>query len=196
MKKLMLAFAFVVFTANSATAQLDRLEVAASYGFAPATGIIKDMYEISNESLDFNSFGDADKWGAINANFNLRLTEGFAIGLSYTFSQLSQTAGYEVKGITINKLSNQELSYNSIMLNVKKAWVSTRFITVYSRLAGGITLIKIKGVDDVLSYEESENYIAFQVSPIGVEVGNNLAVFLEGGFGTMGVLQGGVRLRL
>ena len=196
MKKIALVIAMVALYVHSAMAQVDRIEISASYGFAPATGIIKDMYEIETDDLKFNSFDDAEKWGAITANVNLRLTEKFALGLSYTFSQLSQDAGYQIKDVTIATFSNQELSYNSLMLNIKKAWMSTRFVTVYSRISGGVTFIKIKGDDDILSYEESKKYVAFQVSPIGVEVGNNLAVFLEGGFGTMGVLQGGVRLRL
>ena len=196
MKKIALVIAMVALYVHSAMAQVDRIEVSASYGFAPATGIIKDMYEIETDDLKFNSFDDAEKWGAITANVNLRLTEKFALGLSYTFSQLSQDAGYQIKDVTIATFSNQELSYNSLMLNIKKAWMSTRFVTVYSRISGGVTFIKIKGDDDFLSYEESKKYGAFQVSPIGVEVGNNLAVFLEGGFGTMGILQGGVRLRL
>lgn len=207
MKKIALVIAMVALYVHSAMAQVDRIEISASYGFAPATGIIKDMYEIETDDLKFNSFDDAEKWGAITANVNLRLTEKFALGLSYTFSQLSQDAGYQIKDVTIATFSNQELSYNSLMLNIKKAWMSTRFVTVYSRISGGVTFIKIKGDvdtfikikgdDDFLSsYEESKKYVAFQVSPIGVEVGNNLAVFLEGGFGTMGILQGGVRLRL
>lgn len=196
MKKIALVIVMVALYVHSAMAQVDRIEISASYGFAPATGIIKDMYEIETDDLKFNSFDDAEKWGAITANVNLRLTEKFALGLSYTFSQLSQDAGYQIKDVTIATFSNQELSYNSLMLNIKKAWMSTRFVTVYSRISGGVTFIKIKGDDDILSYEESKKYVAFQVSPIGVEVGNNLAVFLEGGFGTMGILQGGVRLRL
>ena len=196
MKKIALVIAMVALYVHSAMAQVDRIEISASYGFAPATGIIKDMYEIETDDLKFNSFDDAEKWGAITANVNLRLTEKFALGLSYTFSQLSQDAGYQIKDVTIATFSNQELSYNSLMLNIKKAWMSTRFVTVYSRISGGVSFIKIKGDDDILSYEESKKYVAFQVSPIGVEVGNNLAVFLEGGFGTMGILQGGVRLRL
>lgn len=196
MKKIAFVIAMVALYVHSAMAQVDRIEISASYGFAPATGIIKDMYEIETDDLKFNSFDDAEKWGAITANVNLRLTEKFALGLSYTFSQLSQDAGYQIKDVTIATFSNQELSYNSLMLNIKKAWMSTRFVTVYSRISGGVTFIKIKGDDDILSYEESKKYVAFQVSPIGVEVGNNLAVFLEGGFGTMGILQGGVRLRL
>lgn len=196
MKKIALVIAMVALYVHSAMAQVDRIEISASYGFAPATGIIKDMYEIETDDFKFNSFDDAEKWGAITANVNLRLTEKFALGLSYTFSQLSQDAGYQIKDVTIATFSNQELSYNSLMLNIKKAWMSTRFVTVYSRISGGVTFIKIKGDDDILSYEESKKYVAFQVSPIGVEVGNNLAVFLEGGFGTMGILQGGVRLRL
>lgn len=196
MKKIAFVIAMVALYVHSAMAQVDRIEISASYGFAPATGIIKDMYEIETDDLKFNSFDDAEKWGAITANVNLRLTEKFALGLSYTFSQLSQDAGYQIKDVTIATFSNQELSYNSLMLNIKKAWMSTRFVTVYSRISGGVTFIKIKGDDDFLSYEESKKYMAFQVSPIGVEVGNNLAVFLEGGFGTMGILQGGVRLRL
>lgn len=196
MKKIALLIAMVALYVHSAMAQVDRIEISASYGFAPATGIIKDMYEIETDDFKFNSFDDAEKWGAITANVNLRLTEKFALGLSYTFSQLSQDAGYQIKDVTIATFSNQELSYNSLMLNIKKAWMSTRFVTVYSRISGGVTFIKIKGDDDFLSYEESKKYVAFQVSPIGVEVGNNLAVFLEGGFGTMGILQGGVRLRL
>lgn len=196
MKKIALVIAMIALYVHSAMAQVDRIEISASYGFAPATGIIKDMYEIETDDLKFNSFDDAEKWGAITANVNLRLTEKFALGLSYTFSQLSQDAGYQIKDVTIATFSNQELSYNSLMLNIKKAWMSTRFVTVYSRISGGVTFIKIKGDDDILSYEESKKYVAFQVSPIGVEVGNNLAVFLEGGFGTMGILQGGVRLRL
>ncbi len=196
MKKIALVIAMVALYVHSAMAQVDRIEISASYGFAPATGIIKDMYEIETDDFKFNSFDDAEKWGAITANVNLRLTEKFALGLSYTFSQLSQDAGYQIKDVTIATFSNQELSYNSLMLNIKKAWMSTRFVTVYSRISGGVTFIKIKGDDDFLPYEESKKYVAFQVSPIGVEVGNNLAVFLEGGFGTMGILQGGVRLRL
>ncbi len=193
--------AVVAMFAETAMAQIDRLEITASYGFAPATGIIKDMYEIETDELNFNSFDDAEKWGAINANFNLRLTEKFAIGLSYTFSQISQQAGYtldtSIGSIGISTFSTQEISHNSIMLNIKKAWISTRFVNVYSRLAGGVTIIKLKGdMGEAISYEESKKYAAFQISPIGVEVGNNLAVFMEAGFGTMGILQGGVRLRL
>lgn len=196
----MVAVAALVMSCATAVAQIDRIEVGASYGFAPATGIIKKMSEISIDELSTDEFKNADKLGAVSANVNFRLTKGFGVGLIYSYSTLKQDINAHLSAAAPVTPCEQTYKYHSIMPQIKFSWVNTRLITIYTRLAGGITIISTERMTtelaDKKTWTDSKKYAAFQISPIGVELGNNLALFLEGGFGTMGILQGGVRLRL
>ena len=67
------------------------------------------------------------------------------------------------------------------MPHLKMRWLNLRILSLYSRIGVGLS--------------ESARQWAFQVSPIGVEIGGKVAAYAEAGIGTMGSLVAGLRFR-
>lgn len=180
-KKVLLAAAVALFGIPSlAHAQLGRGEISVGYGVVPATNWI-DAY--SNALLDVLDMKDAsmESWGGVSVNYGLRLIGGFGVGATFVYSSNTQ------------RLDGRKIATNcySIMPHLKMRWLNLRILSLYSRLGAGVTFVKSSGE----GLREAERRFAFQVSPIGVEVGGNLAAYVEAGIGTTGSLVAGLRFR-
>ena len=77
------------------------------------------------------------------------------------------------------------------MPRFKAEWLHGRIFTLYSSLAAGVTFYKDSFVGDT----DNKVVFAWQLSPIGIEVGDMIAGFAEFGIGQLGVAQIGVRVR-
>ena len=96
------------------------------------------------------------------------------------------------RGINL-RLAGKKISsdYYSIMPHLKMRWRNLRILSLYSRIGVGLTFTESSGEGQ----SESARQWAFQVSPIGVEIGGKVAAYAEAGIGTMGSLVAGLRFR-
>lgn len=122
-------------------------------------------------------------WGALTAGVNFRVAPSFDLGLTYTFS----SASYK-------HIDDANAYYHVIMLNGKYDYWRNSIVRLYAHAAAGVDITHIT----VNDWSENKAYFAFQVSPIGAEVGLSrvASMFGELGFGAQGLLQVGFRLNL
>ena len=107
-------------------------------------------------------------WGALTA------------GVSYTFSSASF------------KHSDENAYYHVLMANAFYRYYSNSIVRLYGHLGIGADITHLS--DD----RGTKGYFAFQISPLGAEVGLSpkTAIFAELGYGAQGLLQAGVRFNL
>ena len=150
------------------------------YGVAPVTDWI-DAY--SDKLLDVLDMKDAsmDSWGGVSVNYTFRIVGGLGVGATFVYSGNNQ------------RLAGKKIStdYYSIMPHLKMRWLNLRIPSLYSRVGVGLTFTESSGEGQ----SESARQWAFQVSPIGVEIGGKVAAYAEAGIGTMGSLVAGLRFR-
>ena len=79
------------------------------------------------------------------------------------------------------------------MIRFKGNWVNRPAVQLYSALAAGATFMS---GDNNSGTTDHSTAFAFQVSPIGVRVGNTFSFFAEAGFGYQGLLSAGLALKL
>ena len=179
----MLMVAVVVLMAVPALAQGSRRsEVSVSYGVAPVTDWI-DSYSDMLTGLFTNANTDLKGWGAVTVGYSFRLIGSLRLGAQVVYSSNTQ----EVKRVG-SEIKNR---YWSLLPNVKWNWLNLKVVSFYSRLGAGAAFSKAK----VDGQSEKSTLFAFQVSPVGVEVGGRIAAYAEAGIGTSGCLLVGARYR-
>ena len=181
-RKLLIAAAVVVMAVPAAAQGSRRSEVSVSYGFAPVTDWI-DSYSDLLTGLFTGSDTDLTGWGAVTVGYNFRLIGSLRLGAQVVYSSNTQ----EIKGAG-SEIKNR---YWSLMPNVKWNWLNLKVVSFYTRLGAGASFSKAK----VDGHSDKSTQFAFQVSPVGVEVGGRIAVYAEAGIGTSGSLLVGVRYR-
>lgn len=74
--------------------------------------------------------------------------------------------------------------YWTLMPNVKWNWLNLKIVSFYTRVGAGASFSKAK----IGEQSDKSTLFAFQVSPVGVEVGGRIAAYAEAGIGTSGSL--------
>lgn len=172
MKKFLLALCAVVGLSFGASAQRTQFQI----GYGGYTQMdCMDMHD------GFGSVNNA--WGAVTAGINFKVIRSFSLGLSYTFSSAS-----------FKHIEDANAYYHVIMLNGKYDYWRNSIVRLYAHGAIGVDISHLTAGD----YSENKAYCAFQVSPIGAEVGLSrvATMFGELGFGAQGLLQVGMRFNL
>lgn len=121
-------------------------------------------------------------WGALTAGVNFNVMPKLWIGPSYTFS----SAGFTH--------SDTNAYYHVIMMNARYEYYRNSIVKLYGHFGIGADITHI--ANDVDS--RNKGYFAFQISPLGAEVGLNrtFKMFGELGFGAQGLVQVGMRVNL
>lgn len=164
-------------------------EIYVGYGLLTAPDLITGFSNLFTgallpgmvEKIDSKGFGSA--FGGIDYYLGNR----FTLGIQYAYASFERR--YEMDDESIATLKNQ---YHTLMLRGKGVWVAKPVFQLYSALAAGPSFARAKNNK---GETKSNTEFAFQVSPIGIRVGNHIAFFLEGGFGYQGMLSGGLSAR-
>lgn len=181
-KKVLFIVAAVAFAMPAVGQKMPRHEVSVSYGAAPVTDWI-DSYSDMLTGIFTGESSDLDGWGAVTVGYNFRLTGSFSLGAEVVYSSNAQKFRR-----TKSTIDNR---YWSVMPHAKWCWLNLRIFSLYSRVGVGATFSKSKAVGK----SDSTTQFAFQVSPVGIEVGGRLAAFAEGGIGVSGCFLIGARYR-
>ena len=175
-----------------------RHEVSISYGILPITGWMDTFTDLFSDAITGAIEGaqtrsrNSTSWGALNLMYNYRINSRVAFGAIYSYSGMKEDIYSD--NLQIGK---SRTSFHTIMPMFKFNWFNKPLVTMYTRIGIGLVLSfckkeSFKGVGD---YHSKNAYLAWQVSPVGIEIGKSLAGFLELGFGTTGLFSAGLRYR-
>lgn len=187
MKKFLLIAAFALLLIPTvANAQLGRGELSLGYGFAPTTDWMKKYTNFLSDVVGKNSHSQST-WGSASIDYSFKLAFGLRVGASLTYSNHTQRANAVAPGGTT--FNSATMHYFSVMPFAKMNWLNLRVVKLYSRAGVGWNYVHSKGH----GIQRDRNNLAWQVSPLGIEVGGKVAVYAEGGIGTVGSLIAGLR---
>ncbi|MBD5353317.1 MAG: porin family protein [Bacteroides sp.] len=168
MKKILLIMFAVLGMAFGANAQKGQFQI----GYGGYTQMdVTDMH-------DGGSINNA--WGALTAGVNFKVAPSLYLGASYTFSNA-----------TFKHTDDANAYYHVIMLNGRYNYYSNSIVNVYAHVGLGVDITHV-AFDD---FSKNKAYFAYQISPVGAEVGLSrvTSIFGELGFGAQGLLQVGAR---
>lgn len=138
--------------------------------------------------------------GSLNAGYLYSISKNFAVGLSYIYS--SREAEYTLPNAAYIDAVRKDF-FHIIMPNFKYQWLKSRFLTLYSKAAVGISWGRCHIIEGTGSFVtngksiENKRFLVWQVSPLGLELGNkHLAAFIEGGIGATGYVHTGIKVKL
>lgn len=178
---MLLVFVFSA-VAAAASAQGGRGELRVAYGVSPVSSWIDAYSDKLSGAMGLSDLSLSD-WGAVTAGYDLRLAGGLSVGIDGVYASSRQRE--HGSGVTIRN------RYWSVMPSVRWRWLSLRVVSFYSHVGAGATFSKARAGDRSLRSTQ----LAFQVSPLGVEVGGRVAAFAEAGIGSSGCLLVGARYR-
>ncbi len=165
------------------------IEVYAGYGLLSAPDLITGFSNIFTGALlpGMVKKIDSKGFGTVFGGIDYYAGNRFAVGAQYYYS--SYESQYEMQNESTATLNTQ---YHTLLIRGKGIWVNNPSFQFYSALAAGPSFVKAVNDND-----ETKNSVvfAFQVSPIGIRVGNQIAFFLEGGFGYQGLVSAGLSAR-
>ncbi len=136
------------------------------------------------DATDMHPWGPVNTaWGALTAGINFKVMRNFSLGASYTFS----SASYKHS-------DDGNAYYHVIMLNGRYDYYRNSVVTLYGKLGVGVDITHSAYHDD----RRNDAYFAFQVVPVGAEVGLTrvTSIFGELGFGAQGLVQVGFRFNI
>lgn len=171
-------------------------EVSLSYGGLPVVDLL-GYYEnyFTPSASQASLYDDKGKFGAFNISYLFYPDENWGVGLVYSYTNSDKLIlnNKKIAGDFYN-------SFHSICPSFKYNWYNYNFITLYSRVNAGVAIATTKA--SYISQKQVEQktatkaFFMYQVSPIGIEVGRQVAGFVEAGFGHMGTVMAGLRYRM
>lgn len=193
---LAIAFVLPVF-AQRDTIRSNKNEFSIGYGFKPSSSF---RFSPGNHIQP-----EMDNIGAIFVTYTRRLTKVIGIGLTFCYDPIHLDYYGKVNGNNTLICKVRENSF-SLIPHLKINWLNTKYVNLYSKvgyLGFHQTTYKQKEYYPELyevnppSQDELFNLYAFQVTPIGVEVGTKqYAGFIQCGIGMEGIISIGFRYGL
>lgn len=203
MKRHLLLASIILFAGTLYSQEKDsRHELFVGYGFSPTPSVPGPELPIDAITNAPYSTKNKRMSGTINVGYLFHVSDPFAIGLSYSYNTLKRDV---ILGSSL-PLAELENRCHTVMINSKYSWLHLKEFSFYSRAAIGILSV-VKGEmnltdtnpqDGVLSSVtmSTDKAIAWQITPVGVEwnFARDLALFIEGGAGSVGVCMTGVKV--
>jgi len=198
MKKIFLTLFMVVYSVFSyGQASSARHSIFVSYRVLSADN--NDLDKVKMGLIDLFLFPEnKNKTGSINLGYNYAISKNIFIGVCYTFQ--SNKADYRLPNA--NVIDHKRQYYHHIIMpTFKYSWLHLNYLSLYSKVSGGSDLKSLRITHEnnqsISDSQEKSSSFAWQVSPIGVELGKNrYSAFLELGIGAMGILQLGLNFKI
>lgn len=187
--------AFMATLTVSAQSDIDdpRHQIAVSYGFMSNSNWIDAFENLGGAFV--GSRAENDKFiGPISVEYFYRLNNPLInVGAIVAYGQLKEDL---VNGLNEGKMTTR---YYTLMPGVKFDWFRRECVSMYSKVAAGITYrdekIDRSGADRD-NYTDTGVHFNWQLTGFGVEFGSpNIRGFVEGGVGEQGMFLAGLRFR-
>lgn len=196
MQKLIFAIVLILLIPEPSSAQIPenkRHEMTFSWGTLPVTDIFNAYIFVGNDLINIFSKERTESGnilGAFNFGYNYYAKPWLGVGGTFTYSGFQQKT-YDKYD---NMLQKKRYNYYTLMPTVKFLWFRGHgnILKFYSKLGIGVILATVKTNSTI---KRSQCFTAYQLSPIGMEIGRTWGFFLELGWGENGFLQTGLRCR-
>jgi len=196
--------AIALFAALSVNAQNEvekKNEISISYGMGIRAGveytagsILTAVVTAGNVEVD-----NIDNSGAFSLEYVHRFNH--VIGIGGIISGQQETGDLCEENV---KMGDMTTNYCELMPEIKFNWLNTKYVTLYSKLAGGL---RYSHEEDKYDYTDGDNKqvkytdktddedFSFQISAIGLELGSTISGFTELGYGDQGILIVGLKCK-
>jgi hypothetical protein len=159
---------------------VDRLNLDNGFSLQGAIPSLADATEMTNTGSN-----------AIMAGVDFKLFRGLSLGFMVNFEQVKSQVAYAAT--SANPTSNFTTNSISVMPRLNYKWVDKRIISIYSGVSGGPSFAFYEGVDKSNVAQNAIEIIpSLQIHALGIRVGAKWSAFVEAGFGSIGVLNGGI----
>jgi len=196
MKKLILFLISFLSVTIAAQAQ-DRLkhhEIAVGYGFLGTSEMIGIFSDVLATAITGGNYSKTDnKWSG-NLIASYKFTPTSRLGLGITYAHTRNTAIINIHDVPSGKATT---NYHTLAAEVQYNYISRGYFRLYSGVGAGITSYTEKYEPNSGSKEKNTaGHFNFQVSPIGVKLGNRIGGMAELGFGYKGLFSAGLFVRM
>jgi hypothetical protein len=176
-------------------------ELSLSFGYYSNVSIIESMTDINVTSLS-KSVGyvytsdDLNTVGSTTFQFLHRNRKWLSVGIALSYQLATVECFEQNRKNEITDLGKLTIHYVGAMPTLRVNWMIRRNVTLYSKVAAGLTFVIDKykdtsGKGDIVE-PAKKHYAAFQLSPIGAQFGSKSVVgFIEAGYGNQGLVQAG-----
>ncbi|MBE9488594.1 MAG: hypothetical protein IMY73_05350 [Bacteroidetes bacterium] len=191
-KTLMILILAIIPTFAMAQKQKRVNEVSISYGVIPINQVIDSFTDIMTYAMLFGNTETRNSYsfGAINVGYGYKVADWFTIGATYSYSNIKKDVYSSSDANEETFLGKEKYNFHAIMPTAKFTWLNLSIVNLYSKIALGFAFVDSK---DFKNKKYNDNQVAFQLSPIGLEVGGAFSGFVEAGIGDMGFCQMGAR---
>lgn len=167
------------------------VSVSVGYGLITAPQIIESVTDILGTALTGGNvrYDDGSFSGAIVANIKIPTRSRVTFGADVAYESFKKDVYSTSSGA---KLGTSEGRYVSVIPRADFYWLDKRAARLYSGVAVGASFASQKYESD----KANSVLLAFNLVPIGVELGTTISVFGEAAFGYNGLVHAGLRLRL
>jgi opacity protein-like surface antigen len=136
---------------------------------------------------------DDNSYGSIHLGYKYNLTDRFALGGLAAFDYARS------KGLFVeNEVGIFHKRHYTLAVETEYAYICSEKFTMYGLAGIGGTLYTLNYVDHKNNSQNDSNtnpYMTFQVTPIGLRFGKNIGGFLEFGFGYRGIVNAGMFMK-
>lgn len=184
--------------------QRSKIAITFQYGYWGAT--MNNDYANKRFPFIFNNMGGLRSYdpgdirssmGSIAIGFNYEINPWLELNIPFVYTH---STGYQ-RYVVHTELKDIDLSgdlkddWVSILPTLRVNWVRNNWLSVYTRAGIGVGIgNRWVSID---ADQSTKCVFAWQVSPVGVEMGKgNLCFFIEGGYGYTGALTGGLKLKI
>ncbi|RYU93821.1 hypothetical protein [Emticicia agri] len=168
-----------------------KLTLTAGYGLVTVPQMVEGLSDILGTAITGGTirYDDATFSGALIAGIKFSTQNKWKYGVDVVYEKFTKKVYNNSSG---QYLGDSEGKYWSIIPRVDYYWLNNPVFRLYSGIGAGASFASQKYENN----SDSRVVFAFNVAPIGFELGNAIALFGETSFGYNGILNAGIRLRL
>lgn len=171
---------------NAAKTNNKENEIYAGYGFLSTSTMIGLFSDMLATGLTGGNYRKENiRWsGNIHAGYKYRPSSG-RLGIGFTYAHVNSSGDVFFNNTLAGRVKQ---SYNTFAAELDYRYVNSSFFKLYSAFGLGITAYKesykpVSGNTEV----NRKSHLNFQVSAIGIKLGNQIGVLGEFGFGYKGL---------
>lgn len=193
MKKIIFSFLFLFLFSSYSLAQLGpKHNLYAGYGLATAPDLVKGWGDLTSTLASFGAVTvvNPEYTGSIFVGYSNNITNKFSVDFKASYQKYtSQIYGFAIP------IGSQQENYYSVLAGFKYEYGTVGLVTLYSGAALGAFIVNDKETYGTETTNNTNTYLGYQLTLFGARTNGTISAFIEGGFGHIGMLAGGVSFK-